>query len=69
MKKHGHIFEKFSSQDNLHLAYINARRGKSWQSRVRAVDRNAVSMLEELPFTATIVKRQIADGRSYYTFS
>ena len=24
---------------------------------------------EELPFTATIVKRQIADGRSYYTFS
>ena len=48
MKKHGHIFEKFSSQDNLHLAYINARRGKSWQSRVRAVDRNAVSMLEEL---------------------
>ena len=24
---------------------------------------------EELPFTATIVKRQIAEGRSYYTFS
>lgn len=55
MKKHGDLFQKFSSFENLYLAYLNARRGKSWQRHVQFVDADAVEKITDL-------QKSIIDG-------
>jgi RNA-directed DNA polymerase len=38
MKRHGNLFERIVSTDNLVLAYDRARKGKNWQRAVKAFD-------------------------------
>lgn len=40
MRRHGNLFEKIVDINNLHLAYANARRGKTWQRQVKAFDKD-----------------------------
>ncbi|QJI52472.1 reverse transcriptase [Psychrobacillus phage Perkons] len=40
MKRHGNIFSKIITIDNLRLAHINARKGKTHYSEVQRVDKN-----------------------------
>lgn len=40
MKRHGHLWEQITDFDNLMLAHKNARRGKTWYSEVRMIDKH-----------------------------
>ncbi len=48
MKRHGNLFEKIIDIDNLRLAHINARKGKTHYSAVRLVDTNPDQFLWQL---------------------
>lgn len=48
MKRHGNLFHKIVDLDNLHDAYRNARKGKSWQDTVKMFDANLDSNLDRI---------------------
>ena len=48
LKRHGNLWEKLTSKENLELAYLNARRNKGWQRQVREMDMNKDINLESL---------------------
>jgi len=35
MKRHGNLYEKITTYDNIYMGYRNARRGKSWQDTIK----------------------------------
>lgn len=48
MKRHGNLYQKIISQENIELAYLKARKGKSWQYKVQAVDAHKAEYLKIL---------------------
>jgi len=48
MKRYGNLFEIVCSMDNLRLAHMNARKGKSWYKEVKEVSNNEDKYLTEL---------------------
>lgn len=48
MKRHGNLFNKITSLDNLYLAHHNARKGKTHYKEVKYVDRHKVELLLKL---------------------
>jgi retron-type reverse transcriptase len=40
MKRHGNLFKKIADFGNIYLAYRNARKGKSWQTKIQAFEQN-----------------------------
>jgi len=48
MKRHGNLFEQITSPENLRLAFMRARKGKSWQNAVKRVERNLEAHLGSL---------------------
>jgi retron-type reverse transcriptase len=55
MKRHGNLFEKIASAENLVLAYRDARRGKTWQRVVKTFDLDAAHGLER-------IRQSLVDG-------
>lgn len=48
MKRHGNLFEKIVTVENIELAFEKARQGKNWQDTVKEVDRNREKKLDAL---------------------
>ena len=48
MKRHGNLWEKITSLDNLHEAYIQARKGKRWQTKIKTFEKDVDGNLLEL---------------------
>ena len=48
MRRHGNLFDRIVAEDNLSLAFVRARRGKSWQGAVQRVERHLEQNLGEL---------------------
>jgi len=51
MKRHGNLYEKIISTENIKLAYARTRKGKTWQRQVKAFDLNVegnLKMIQEL---------------------
>lgn len=40
MKRHGNLFDKITSYENLYLAYTKASKGKHWQNTVKSFEEN-----------------------------
>jgi len=45
MKRHGNLWETVTARDNLEIAFKKARKGKAWQSKVKAFERNSAANL------------------------
>lgn len=50
MKRYGHIYEEIYDIDNLKLAHMNARRGKTHYDEVKFVDNNLDNCLHDIHF-------------------
>ena len=48
MKRHGNLFNKITSSENLYLAYKNARKGKTWQNTIKIFEKNLDENLESI---------------------
>jgi RNA-directed DNA polymerase len=48
MRRHGNLWHKIISLDNLYEAYRAARRGKRWQKKVQRFERNTIGSLLQL---------------------
>ena len=48
MKRHGNLFQQIVSMENLELAYIKARRGKSWQKNVQRFEEDVPGNLKRI---------------------
>lgn len=48
MKRKGNLWEKITSKENIELAYTKAKRHKSWQHKVQAVEKQKEKLLVEL---------------------
>ena len=48
MKRHGNLWDKIISPENLEVAFEKAARGKKWQSKVQKALRDKVVLLEQL---------------------
>lgn len=48
MKRHGNLYEQITSPENLHTAYLRARRGKSWRRSIRRFDKDVYGNLEKI---------------------
>ncbi len=48
MKRYGNLWDKIVTMENLELAYRRARKGKSWQSTIRAFDVRHEEGLQEI---------------------
>lgn len=48
MRRHGNLFAKMVAPENLLLAFVRAKRGKSWQSAIKRVERDLEGNLERL---------------------
>jgi len=48
MKRHGNLFKKIIDPDNIYNAYINARKGKSWQDTVKNFEKNLEVNLQNI---------------------
>lgn len=48
MKRHGGLFEKIVDPENIELAFQKARKGKTWQDSVKAVELDKEAKLEAL---------------------
>jgi hypothetical protein len=48
MKRHGNLYDRIVAEDNLRLAFVKARRGKSWQSAVKRVEQDLEGHLGKL---------------------
>lgn len=52
MKRHGDLFSKITTYQNIYLGYKNARRGKSWQDTIKRfeskLDGNILNIQEQL---------------------
>jgi len=60
MRRHGNLFKKIVTPENIYLAYRKARKGKRWQRKVQAFEKYG----HEIPFMTTVKKID-----RYYTFS
>lgn len=45
MRKHGNLFEKIIDTGNIHKAYKEAKKGKTWQDTIKKFDRNTENNL------------------------
>lgn len=48
MKRHGNLFEKIVSEENIELAFEKARKGKNWQDDVKEVVKDKEKKLAAL---------------------
>lgn len=48
MRRYGNLYKNLVSNDNIELAYHNARKGKGWQMQVQKVDKDKERLLQEL---------------------
>jgi RNA-directed DNA polymerase len=48
MKRHGNLWEKIISLENLNESYIKARKGKRWQRNVQNFERNIIPNLKSI---------------------
>lgn len=48
MKRHGHLWDRVVSAENLRAAHMVARKGKTWQDDVRHVDKNLDTLIAKL---------------------
>ena len=48
MKRHGNLYRKIISEENLKLAYQKSRKGKVWQRNVKEIDQRQEYYLSEL---------------------
>ena len=48
MRRHGDLYKKITSFENIKLAYARARKGKTWQRQVKAFDLNAEENLKAI---------------------
>ena len=48
MKRHGNLFAKIVAPENLKLAFLRARKGKSWQNAIKRVEKDLEGNLERL---------------------
>lgn len=48
MKRHGNLYEKICSMENLELAFRNAKKGKGWYREVREIEKDPQFYLKEL---------------------
>lgn len=50
MKRHGNLFDKIISKDNLRLAHKNSRKGKTHYKEVKTIDENIDKYINELHY-------------------
>lgn len=55
MKRHGHLFEKIVTPENIELAFRKAKKGKMWQGSVQRIERDKKNKLAAL-------RQQLLDG-------
>lgn len=48
MKRHGNLFQKIVATENIYLAYCKARKGKRWQRKVQAFEKNLDVNIENI---------------------
>lgn len=48
MKRHGHLFEKIATIENIELAFYKAKKGKTWQNSVKEVEQDKEAKLEAI---------------------
>jgi len=48
MKRHGNLFKKIVTTENIHQAYCKARKGKRWQRKVQAFEKNLDGNIENI---------------------
>ena len=48
MKRHGRLFEEIATTENIEIAFMKARKGKTWQDSVQEVERDKEAKLEAL---------------------
>jgi retron-type reverse transcriptase len=48
MRRHGNLYEKITSSENIKLAYVRTRKGKTWQQQVRTFDLNIEENLKRI---------------------
>ena len=48
MKRHGNLFEKITTTENIYLAYCKARKGKRWQRKVQLFEKDLDNNIENI---------------------
>lgn len=48
MKRHGNLFDRIVSPENLHAGFARAKKGKGWQRTVQAVETHCADRMEQL---------------------
>ena len=48
MKRHGNLYERITSFENIKLAYAKTRKGKTWQHQVKTFNINAEENLKRI---------------------
>ena len=48
MKRHGYLYDKIISKENLINAHLSARKGKTWQSAVKKIDMDIDKYIDKL---------------------
>lgn len=48
MRRHGNLYEKITSIENIRLAYAKTRKGKTWQRQVKTFDLNVEENLKRI---------------------
>jgi hypothetical protein len=54
MKRHGNLFSQIAAEDNLRLAFVRARRGKSWQILITGFRLNESKFKSNSPRCLTV---------------
>ena len=71
MKRHGNLWDKIISPENLEVAFEKAARGKKWQSKVQKALRDKVVLLEQLHIALKIRHSlhhliELKESKTYY---
>lgn len=66
MKRHGYLYEKICSMENLELAYKHAKKGKGWYAEVKEIEENPKYYLELLQ---SMLKNHTYKTSDYGTFT
>jgi len=53
MKRHGNLFNKIISYENIYQGYRNARRGKGWQDTIKRFESNLDENLKNIQESLT----------------
>ena len=59
MKRHGNLYEKICSMDNLYLAFRHAKKGKGWYKEVQQLEQRLYYYLAGLQYADDYYNKNI----------